>query len=247
MPLEIIDLSHHKKDDKTYSKNFLAPQIVFRMLISGASGGGKTNMMMNLILHHLRFDKLYLYSRHLYDPKDVYISCISLFEKAQKRVQKRLKDPNYKIIEYSDKFEDIPTYDQYDNKLVNLVVIDDFVNEPNQKKIVEYYTSGRHSNISIFYLSQSMYLVDKTIRLNCNYIAIFETPSARELRMLASEFCAEKTYEEIVEMMKEALNEPFSFFLIDKKSTDKNLRYRKRFEELLITHDSDSDKEEENN
>ena len=252
MGLEIIDLSNHKKKDTTYIKNFLAPIVEkgqsFRFLEAGASGKGKTNVAIDLILHHLKWDKLFLYSRHLYDVGDLYMNCIALVEKAQERIRKKLKDPNYTIIQYSDKFEDIPTVtvENFDPRFVNVVVIDDFMNNQDLK-IDEYFTSGRHLNVNVFYMTQSMYTVSKTIRLNCNYFAFFKFASAMEMRLLASDFCAEKTYDQLVCMMKEALNSDYSFFLIDMKTNDKNLKYRKNFDQLLICDDEDNEESEENN
>ena len=41
------------------------PDRCFRLLITAPSGGGKTNLLLDLILRMLYYDKIYLYAKNL--------------------------------------------------------------------------------------------------------------------------------------------------------------------------------------
>ena len=47
------------------SDNVYIPKQPFRMIICGPSNCGKTNLVMNLILKYLKFNKLYLYAKNV--------------------------------------------------------------------------------------------------------------------------------------------------------------------------------------
>jgi hypothetical protein len=54
------------------------------------------------------------------------------------------------------------------------VVFEDLMNMPKkiQERIADYFSSGRHSNISPIYVSQRFFLIYKTIRDNATYISL---------------------------------------------------------------------------
>ena len=45
------------------------PSNTFRMLVCGPSGCGKTNTLMHMLYHLLYYDKIFLYSKNLEQPK----------------------------------------------------------------------------------------------------------------------------------------------------------------------------------
>ena len=48
------------------------PDHPYRILIIGGSGSGKTNALLNLIYEQNNIDKIYLYAKHLSEPKYEY-------------------------------------------------------------------------------------------------------------------------------------------------------------------------------
>ena len=46
------------------------PDHLYRILLIGGSGSGKTNTLINLMKEQNDIDKIYLYSKHLSEPKD---------------------------------------------------------------------------------------------------------------------------------------------------------------------------------
>ena len=69
------------------------PDSTFRMLLCGPSGSGKTNVLLNMIMDLLFFDKIFLYRKNLEQPK------IQFLIKAMKDIS---KEAGYPIIECSN-------------------------------------------------------------------------------------------------------------------------------------------------
>ena len=158
------------------------------------------------MLHQLLFyDKNYLFSKNLEQPK---------YQELLKTFQPISKEAGYQVIETSN--DEIPSLDELNDENQKIVVFDDFVCENNQKPLIEYFIRSRRKNCSVIYLSQSYYLTPKDIRLNCSFLCIFDSPSANE----TSRMCREVN----VPVGKFLASTPYSFAYIDKirKTMKKN-------------------------
>ena len=72
--MSLPPLKHYDGSETIYLNKYkLAPQWPFRLLICGASGTGKTNILLNLALDYLAYDKLYLFAKDLSEPKYVFL------------------------------------------------------------------------------------------------------------------------------------------------------------------------------
>lgn len=177
------------------------PDRSFRMLICAPSGGGKTNLLLDMIYKLLYFDKIYLYAKNLQQCK--YISLLGRFKAISEKV-------GYDIIAATNgditPLQDIPDENQ------KLAIFDDYLNtgSANDREIRNYFTGSRNKNCSCIYLSQSFYGTDKTIRLNCSHYCIFEFPSKREQNMICQELNVEK------DEYKQSVAKPFDFLYLDK-------------------------------
>ena len=62
-------------ENKTkHNKNWpYIPDHLYRILIIGGSGSGKTNVLLNLIENQLDIDKIYLYAKDPYEAKYQYL------------------------------------------------------------------------------------------------------------------------------------------------------------------------------
>ena len=69
--MDLPPIKHYfQPDEGTYLNRYPhAPQWPCRILICGASGTGKTNVLLNLILQYLSYDKLFLFAKDLFEPK----------------------------------------------------------------------------------------------------------------------------------------------------------------------------------
>ena len=124
------------------------PDDIFRMLICGNSGCGKTNLLYHMLIEPMVYcNKIYLYAKNL--EQDKY---------------QNLMVCNDKIIPIND-------LGYEDNQ--KLVIFDDYVCEKNQNKIIDYFLQERHKNCSVINLSQSFYKTPRDIRLNCSHYCIF--------------------------------------------------------------------------
>ena len=200
-----------------YDSNFkqllpYMPSGTFRMLICGPSGCGKTNVLMHMLYNLLYYDKIYLFSKNIEQPK--YRQLLERFEPISEEV-------GYDVIEESN--SDVIPLETLDSDNQKIVIFDDYACERNQKPIVEYFIGGRHKNCSVIYLSQSYYLTPKDIRINCSHFCIFDSPRNAEKARMCSDFNVPK------KRFESATSEPYSFAYIDK--TKKTIR--KNFNENI--------------
>ena len=188
------------------------PSDTFRMLICGPSGCGKTNVLMHMLYNLLYYDKIYLFSKNIEQPK--YRQLLEIFEPISEEV-------GYDVIEESN--SDVIPLETLDSDNQKIVIFDDYACERNQKPIVEYFIGGRHKNCSVIYLSQSYYLTPKDIRINCFHFCIFDSPSNAETARMCREVNVPRN------RFESATSEPYSFAYIDK--TKKTIR--KNFNENI--------------
>ena len=87
--------------ENTQEHNPLWPQILYRILIVGGSGSGKTNVIPSLISHQPDIDEIFLYAKDAYKPKYQY-----LMKKHGDAGLKYCKDPQA-FMEYSNDMNDV--------------------------------------------------------------------------------------------------------------------------------------------
>ena len=140
----------------------------YRILITGGSGSGKTNVLLNLIEKQPDIDKIYFYAKDLYEAKYQYL--INIREKVGINQH---NDPRA-YIEYSNNMNNVYKNINYytpDKKNKILIVFDDvIVDMINNKKlnsiVIELFIRGRKLNISLVFFTQSYFKVQKHVRLN---------------------------------------------------------------------------------
>ena len=98
------------------------PSDTFRMLICGPSSCGKTNVLMHMLYNLLYYDKIYLFSKNLEQPK--YRQLLETFRPISEEV-------GYDVIEESN--GDVVPLQSLDDDNQKIVIFDDYVCERNQK------------------------------------------------------------------------------------------------------------------
>jgi hypothetical protein len=86
---------------------------------------------------------------------------------------------------------DTPDVEEFDPSRSTVAVFEDIMNMPKkiQERIADYFSSGRHSNISPIYVSQRFFLIPKTIRENVTYISLHRgAGSYRDIQRIISQY-----------------------------------------------------------
>lgn len=208
--------------------NSFAPVWPFRLLVVGSSGCGKTNTIIDLLLNHIYYNRVYIYAK---DPTEDFYECLTnIFEVSKEN--KILKE--FVITSEIDDLIELDNLEEHKNDQT-LIIFDDFINESEKehKPIKTLFTQGRKKNVSTIYISQSFVDIPRIIRRNSNYLLLFKQADDGEAKEIIRRFSGGNK-DKIFEMYKEATNAPFNFFLIDKKTNNPLLQYRKNWDELII-------------
>jgi hypothetical protein len=158
LPLTPVLVNQEEESIERHGKLF--PNSI-RCIVCGPSNCGKTNLMLNLLLHPqgLRFENCYVYSKSLQQPKYQFL----------RKVLEGVKGVGSFF--YNDR-EDVLKPDQVKP---NSVMIFDDVAVEKQDIIRDYFSMGRHAGVDSFYLCQSYTRVPKhLIRDNVNIIIVFK-------------------------------------------------------------------------
>jgi len=209
----------------------LMPGHPFRLLMVGGSGSGKTNVLVNMLMNYLVYDRVYIYTKHMHQEK--YQLLKNFYSSIEENPEvKKIIDPPLFVMK--ENIKDMVPLESMDPKIRNVIVFDDFVVDRKQDKMIDAFIRGRHSNASVIYLSQSYFSTPKDIRLNCSHFLFFNVASRNELSAISRDHVQEMTKENFIEIFEEAVREPYSFFFIDKFNKEKSLRFRKNFDEALV-------------
>jgi len=175
----------------------------FRMLICTASGGGKTNFLLNLI----------------YEMNNTFHKII-IITKEEELLYTHLQDKLKSVeIHYGG---NVPEFEKMSKGENGLVVFDDMVLTRNDK-IGEMFIRGRKLGYSSIYITQSFFGTAKLIRQNVNYVALGRGMIKRDLRLVLSEFSINLTIDELESVYNEITKRELQFLLIDTQK--RNIRY----------------------
>jgi hypothetical protein len=209
---------------KLKENHFLLPTHCFRMAMIGSSGCGKGNLFVSMLRNLLDYDNLYIITPSLQD-QPIYQKLSELSEKS-----KHIKCYT-KICDF-----DLEEVDSSNNE-TNIIVFDDVMCEKktDQEYITKCFSWGRHKNCSVIYISQAFFSIPKNIRLNCSHYTLFSLGDESEIDYIRSKISRDISLPDFRKMYQEAvLDEKHSFMYIDKNNPIKALKYRKRFDQLLL-------------
>jgi hypothetical protein len=190
------------------------------VLIVSKSGGGKTNLLMSILTVYSCYDKIYLVTPHLDQPK--YQTLIKFYEKIEEKTGEE-------ILEVFETIEEAPTGEDMDTELQNCIVFDDVIMNKDLSEVENWFVKNRHSNTQVYFLTQSY--TKKTpivVRQNANYHIFLKTPSRKNQSLIYQELGYNTTKERFVEMFNDA-TDGYNFFMIDLKTLDPMKQYRKNF------------------
>jgi hypothetical protein len=187
-------------------------KIPFRCLIIAASGGGKTNLLLNLLnVTSGTFNDVYLFTRCLNEPLYEHLANTQ----TNKRTGKL--NPHIHLYEGLDELRSWDLNTQFKDAGQSLIIMDDLVNEPHQETcgVGDLFIRGRKlgKGVSILYLSQSYYAIPKICRLQCNLIILRKIASTRDLQMLLRDCSLGISSEELIELYQRCVGDSITDFL----------------------------------
>ena len=208
MEIPNYDSNNNQKNNFKQLYQYM-PHDTFRMLICGASGNGKSNLLYHILTKPLiYFDQIHLYGKNLEQEK--YRNMIEKFGEISEAV-------GYEVL-ICNNDEIISVENLMENESQKIVIFDDYICDKNQKPLIDYFIRGRHKNCSVIYLSQSFYKTPKDIRLNCSHFCVYDFPSCNERNLISRELGVNK--EEYIKATKKT----YSFLYVHKptKSIKRN-------------------------
>lgn len=164
-------------------------QSPFFLLISGRSGLGKTNALIEL-LH--RQDKSY----------DKIILCCMNFKADPLYVSMKLKNPaNMDVYE-----KEVPSVDSYMNEDgAKLFICDDMVGRKEfEGQINDWFVRGRKTKggCSMAYITQSYFDVSRVVRRSLSNLYLFPSSNRRELSMILHDYPFLEDYYDVIDRYK---------------------------------------------
>ena len=169
--LQIFNLDDiTKENNKEHNKKWpYIPDHLYRILIIGGSGLGRTNKSNKIIKEENDIYKIYLYAKDLSESK---YEC--LIKKREDAGIKHLNDPNA-FIKCSNTMDEVyQNINDYNLSRKRKVVFDDMIadimgNKKFQAIIKELFMRCRKLNISLVFITQSCFFVPKDVRLNLTH------------------------------------------------------------------------------
>lgn len=201
-------------DSKPHNPNFKnhGIEVPFRGIIAAPSGQGKTNQLMNLLVHmDNTFDKIILCVKSADEP---------LYQHMIKKLKDRVEVyENGEIPKLSDEAQESNTTQK---KKQTLIIFDDLMFD-NSPEILQYYIRGRKKGFSCIYIAQNFYGIPIDIRKNSDYIFLGRNLNQRDIRSIISLYPSSLDIKAFSEIYSEATKEPLDVLLIDNQH--KSLRY----------------------
>lgn len=169
-----LDINYTDISEKIYCKSRnrqrhadIFPENIF-MILAGSTGSGKTNLMLNFLLNKvLSYDHVMIYTTTSYQPVYKYLrDCNDHWKKTANTATD--------IVTFHDPSEEMLDPSELDREKTHVIILDDVQNLREQKVMTDYFTRGRHNNVNVFYLCQSLnQLKLHSIRQNANIFILF--------------------------------------------------------------------------
>lgn len=241
-----LETAKSKIPQRACQKSGLLPKFPFSMLISGRSGSGKSNLLLNLLTDPPapkgkkvppRFLKGYFHYIVVFSPTagegdDMYdvlklppenFKADFTPEDLDELIASRKELIKKKGIEWVAK-----------NSRV-LIIMDDIIADRNflmSPAALKTFALLRHYLCSVIILTQSYNKIPRSLRINCNATAVFPSTQS-EIEVLLDEITPagikKRDFEKVIAF---ATDEPYTFLYINRHA-DKDKQIRKNLDEVI--------------
>ena len=229
--LEIIPYKIDKNEIKLPAMmvNDSIPKHPFRLLNSGASGSGKSMLVLNLLKRKNFMDGFYD-DIFLFSPTARGDQIQILLDLDQDHICDDLSDSGVEQLDYvfNKQNELIETMGYLKAPKV-LIIFDDVISNQrfmNSNVFKKFFVQGRHISASVIVNTQKYHAIPRTMRLNCTDICFFPS-SQSEIARISEEYCPpNKAVKEFTKLINYCTAEPYNFLYI-------NTRARRKFRKNL--------------
>jgi len=208
-------------------------------IISGASGSGKSNLIVNL----LKSNKTTKDNKHKKSYRNMFNNIILVSPSAH-----TIKDSPLENISDDQKFHSISdevfdlvelmTEDSVEENKHTLLILDDISSQlrlkENEKKLNQLIKNRRHLNLSIWIVTHKSTDAPPSMRSNANLIFLFRPKTTREIDTIQSEYMM-MTKSRADELMQAAYKDRYDFLLLDTSlRTGSEFRFYRNYSELIF-------------
>jgi hypothetical protein len=190
-------------------------QTSFNLIVSGASGTGKTTWVRNLI-------KL---KNQLFSTPP---STVIWFYSSPQKIYDEMEQEGL-IDEFHDASIDLPTLEEltvlvrpYKDKGGSLVVFDDVLSKITPEFEQIFCNLGHHENASLIFLTQNLMYNNKiyrTLSLNTHYFVLMKNDRGKhQVSFLSRQACPDNP-NYIMQAFNEATKNPFDYLILDFRAT----------------------------
>ena len=212
--MEIVDYSKkfkHPHIETNHAPFF--PRTIF-CIIAGSTGSGKTNLMLNLLLQNkiLDYGSVHIYSPTLHQASYQYLK--EYYNNIQETIKNRF-GIKPQIANFYDGDEEIKDPKELNPNVSHIMIFDDVMNA-DQTKIKDYFCRGRHNNVNVFYLCQSLHKIAKhCIRDNANVFILFHQDDKTLKYFHETHVSGDMDFDEFKEFCDKAWNKKHGFVVIN--------------------------------
>jgi hypothetical protein len=225
MSLEIQALPKKNESPFSHPNANIIPKHPFRLALCGASGSGKTNCLINLIVNpnfYAEFFKTIIIISPNFNNDQSY-QYIQRYVDKKRPAKKRISLFVYEAFEDAEMNQMMEERDAAKKQLGEklepcLVVLDDILADTNLLKssfMTSLFTRGRHYAMSTMIASQSFMKIPRTVRLNCTHFVLFKFSNEGELKRVYDEIVTDMKLEVFERLSEMVFRKPYTFLVIN--------------------------------
>jgi len=206
------------------------PSVHSYMVFCAASRSGKTSLMLSILNHRKLYKKAY-HTIFVVMP----IHSLTSIKEDENILLDLPDDQIYNDLDY-DTLSEIYhrilhlSSEGYDS----LIIIDDMMSALKNPQLLKLFnqiiSNRRHYKCSIWCLTQVYNAINLSNRKTINYLVLYKLKNKKEIKSVYEEMITGMTYDEFVDMLDFAFDQPYNWLMIDRD----NNTYWKKFDRIII-------------
>lgn len=234
--IEVIDTEKSSIPLRGCMKSGVLPKFPSSVCLSGRSGSGKTNLLLNMLTRKDMLKDYYHYILVFSPTAGKYDDTYKALKIPEENFIEDFDNTTFeKIIESRKKLIDEKGIKWVSQKCRIALIFDDVIANRDFLQgavALKLFSLLRHYLCSIYIMIQSYTKLPRALRLNCNATYIFPA-SQSEVEVLKDEVCpaglSKKEFEKVIEY---ATKEPYNFLAINNHAKQGE-RIRKNLDEII--------------